>query len=75
MCIRDSFVAFGAIVLMQTILHGEGIEVNPLHVALWGIPTAVTAYVIHAWRLSRLDRQIERELLAAAGKAAKGGQP
>jgi uncharacterized membrane protein len=67
---EDIFVAFGAIVLMQTILRGEGIEVNPLHMALWGMPTAVSAYIIHAWRLRRLDREIERELLAAAGKAA-----
>jgi uncharacterized membrane protein len=67
---EDIFVAFGAIVLMQTILRGEGIEVSPLHMALWGIPTAVSAYIIHAWRLRRLDREIERELLAAAGKAA-----
>ncbi|SFU30493.1 DUF969 domain-containing protein [Pseudoduganella namucuonensis] len=62
---EDIFVAFGAIVLMQTILRGEGIEVNPLHIALWGIPTAITAYIIHAWRLRRLDAEIERELLAA----------
>lgn len=59
---EDVFVAFGAIVLMQTILRGEGIEVNPLHMALWGIPTAISAFIIHAWRLRRLDRQIEREL-------------
>lgn len=52
---EDIFVAFGAIVLMQTILRGEGIEVDPLHMALWGIPTAVCAFVIHAWRLHRLD--------------------
>ncbi len=59
---EDVFVAFGAIVLMQTILRGEGIEVNPLHMALWGIPTAISAFIIHAWRLRRLDVQIEREL-------------
>jgi uncharacterized membrane protein len=58
---EDIFVAFGAIVLMQTILLAEGIVVNPLHMALWGIPTAVTAFVIHAWRLRRLDAQIARE--------------
>lgn len=52
---EDIFVAFGAIVLMQTILRGEGIEVEPLHMALWGIPTAVCAFIIHAWRLHRLD--------------------
>jgi uncharacterized membrane protein len=55
---EDVFVAFGAIVLMQTILRGEGLEVDPLHMALWGIPTAVTAFIIHAWRLRRLDAQI-----------------
>ncbi|WP_373990730.1 DUF969 domain-containing protein [Duganella sp. BuS-21] len=57
---EDIFVAFGAIVLMQTILHGEGIEVDPLHMALWGIPTAICAFVIHAWRLYRLDAEIAR---------------
>jgi uncharacterized membrane protein len=62
---EDVFVAFGAIVLMQTILRAEGLEVDPLHMALWGIPTAVTAFVIHAWNLRRLDRRILREAGAA----------
>ncbi|MFN3788465.1 DUF969 domain-containing protein [Massilia sp.] len=64
---EDIFVAFGAIVLMQTILNAEGIAVNPLHIALWGIPTAVTAFVIHAWNLRRLDAYIVRAM--GAGKA------
>lgn len=59
---EDVFVAFGAIVLMQTILKGEGLEVDPLHIALWGIPTAVTAFLIHSWRLLRMDRQIARAM-------------
>ncbi len=58
---EDVFVAFGAIVLMQTILAAEGIAVNPLHIALWGIPTAITAFIIHAWHLTRLDVAIRRE--------------
>ncbi|WP_332848366.1 DUF969 domain-containing protein [Massilia sp. S19_KUP03_FR1] len=58
---EDIFVAFGAILLMQTILRAEGIEVDPLHMALWGIPTAVTAFIIHAWRLHRLDDAIRRD--------------
>ena len=62
---EDIFVAFGAIVLMHTILQAEGIEVNPLHIALWGIPTAITAFVIHAWNLRRLDAEIRREVAAA----------
>lgn len=68
---EDIFVAFGAIVLMHTILQAEGIEVNPLHIALWGIPTAITAFIIHAWNLHRLDAEIRREVAAsAAGKGA-----
>ncbi len=55
---EDIFVAFGAIVLMQTVLRAEGIEVDPLHMALWGIPTAICAFIIHAWRLNRLDRYL-----------------
>ena len=58
---EDVFVAFGAIVLMHTILVAEGIVVNPLHIALWGIPTAITAFIIHSWNLVRLDAEIARE--------------
>lgn len=58
---EDIFVAFGAIVLMQTILRAEGIEVNPLHMALWGLPTAICAFIIHSWNLRRLDAQIRAE--------------
>lgn len=55
---EDIFVAFGAIVLMQTVLRAEGIEVDPLRMAMWGIPTAISAFIIHAWRLRRLDRYL-----------------
>jgi uncharacterized membrane protein len=65
---EDIFVAFGAIVLMQTILRGEKIEVNPIHMALWGMPTALCAFIIHAWRLHRMDVKFEREL----GKQSSG---
>jgi uncharacterized membrane protein len=58
---EDIFVAFGAIVLMQTILRAEGLEVNPMHMALWGLPTAICAFVIHSWRLHRLDVLVRRE--------------
>ena len=61
---EDIFVAFGAILLMQTILQAEGITVDPVHMALWGIPTAITAFIIHAWRLHRLDDAIRRDVRA-----------
>ena len=59
---EDIFVAFGAIVLMTTFLHEMGIDLEPIHVALWGIPTAVCAFVIHAWRLRRLDKWLNKEM-------------
>ncbi|RYF57927.1 MAG: DUF969 domain-containing protein, partial [Comamonadaceae bacterium] len=54
---EDIFVAFGAIVLMTTFLREAGIEVEPIHVALWGIPTAACAFLIHGWRLYRLAQE------------------
>ena len=74
---EDIFVAFGAIVLMTTFLHEAGIDLEPIHVALWGIPTAACAFVIHAVRLHRLDKSLERELAlhapaASAAMATKG---
>ncbi|GKT02154.1 DUF969 domain-containing protein [Acidovorax sp. SUPP3434] len=71
---EDIFVAFGAIVLMSTFLHEAGIDVEPIHIALWGIPTAICAFAIHAWRLHRLDGVLARELAAhAAETAARNG--
>ena len=32
--------------------------------ALWGIPTAVSAFIIHAWNLRRLDAHIRRTMVA-----------
>lgn len=70
---EDIFVAFGAIVLMTTFLKEAGIEVEPIHVALWGIPTAISAFAIHAFRLHRLDKQLAREIVAEK-KSAQGEQ-
>lgn len=61
---EDIFVAFGAIVLMVTFLKEAGIIVEPTHVAVWGIPTAICAFLIHGFRLWLLDRRLARELEA-----------
>ena len=59
---EDVFVAFGAIALMQTFLTTSGIDVEPLHIAMWGIPTALSAFVIHAVRLKRMDNWIAQAM-------------
>jgi len=69
---EDIFVAFGAIALMHTFLLSSNIEVEPLHIAVWGIPTAICAFLIHAVRLKRLDGWLERKL---GGKSARAAMP
>lgn len=62
---EDIFVAFGAIIFMHNfMLESASIQTEPLHIAVWGIPTAVCAFLIHSVRLLRLDRQLARELRA-----------
>lgn len=63
---EDVFLAVGSILLITGFVNTTyGTHLEPLQLALWAIPTAVCAFVIHGWRLLRLDRQLERELLTA----------
>jgi uncharacterized membrane protein len=62
---EDVFVAFGAIALMHTFLLGVGIDVDPLHIAAWGIPTAISVFIIHSLRLYRLDHYLARHATPA----------
>jgi uncharacterized membrane protein len=61
---EDIFIAFGAVLLMQGFYAENGIALEPLQIALWGIPTAICAFAIHATRLSRLDARLAREVAA-----------
>ena len=70
---EDIFVAFGAVVLITSFLHEAGIDVEPLRVAFWGIPTAGVAFAVHAWRLVRLDRTLAREMRDEVGAGATPG--
>jgi uncharacterized membrane protein len=72
---EDIFVAFGAIIFMHNfMLESGGIQTEPLHIALWGIPTAIFAFLIHSFRLYRLDKKLSAEmsLLNRAALQAKG---
>ena len=57
---EDIFIAIGSIVLIQQTLEHYGISLSPLHLALWAIPTAVGAFLIHGSRLLLLDRALAR---------------
>ena len=55
---EDIFFAIGSIVLIQQTLATYQIELSPLNLAMWAIPTAIAAFIIHATRLLMLDRHL-----------------
>lgn len=57
---EDIFFAIGSIVLIQQILSTYGYNLAPLQLALWAIPTAICAFLIHGARLLVLDRKLGR---------------
>jgi uncharacterized membrane protein len=52
---EDIFFAIGSIVLIQQTLEAYGISLAPLQLAVWAIPTAVAAFLVHSTRLMLLD--------------------
>jgi uncharacterized membrane protein len=55
---EDLFVAIGSILLIRAVLEQNGIIVTPPHIAIWALPTAIAAFLLHAARLIRLDRRL-----------------
>lgn len=58
---EDIFLAVGSILLMKGILEGYGIFIEPLHLSLWAIPSAIAALLIHGTRLLLLDRRLKAD--------------
>jgi uncharacterized membrane protein len=65
---EDIFIAVGSILLMKGFFDGVKIPINVWAVAVWGIPTAVAAFLLMGWRTRALDRGIAREAAAAAAE-------
>jgi uncharacterized membrane protein len=61
---EDVFVAIGSILLIKGFLEQNGIIVSPPQLAIWAVPTAILAFVIHASRLLLLDRRLARRRCA-----------
>ncbi len=55
---EDIFLAIGSILLMKGLLETYGIILEPFELSVWSIPTAVAAFLIHGFRLWRLDRDL-----------------
>jgi len=58
---EDIFVAVGAVLLMKGFFEAQQIEVSVWAMALWGIPTALVAFAVMAWRCRALDWRVRRD--------------
>jgi uncharacterized membrane protein len=76
---EDIFFAIGSIVLIQQILATYGYNLAPLELALWAIPSAIAAFLIHGTRLLLLDRKLKSSPSLPRGggsrAATDGGAP
>lgn len=57
---EDIFFAIGSIVLIQQTLATYGYVLAPFELAIWAIPTAIVAFLVHGARLLLLDRRLAR---------------
>jgi uncharacterized membrane protein len=55
---EDVFLAFGGVLLIQGFLADNGFRFEPMQIALWALPTAIAAFVIHATRLWLFQRRL-----------------
>lgn len=58
---EDIFIAIASILLIKGFLQQNGIDVQPLHLSVWAMPTALLALVVHVTRLVLLDRRLQRQ--------------
>jgi uncharacterized membrane protein len=59
---EDIFIAIGSVLLIRGFLEQNGIHVEPTALAVWSIPTALCAFVVHGVRLLLLDRSLKAEV-------------
>ena len=57
---EDIFLAIASILLIRAFLAEYGIDLEPIQLSVWAIPTAIAAFLIHGLRLLLLDRKLKR---------------
>ena len=67
---EDVFLAFGAVLLIQRFYEGQGIHLDPFAIALWALPTAIGAFVIHAVRIAWVQRSLKRRVREPSSQRA-----
>jgi uncharacterized membrane protein len=57
---EDIFVAIGSIVLIQQTLKTYGYDLTPFQLAVWAIPSAIAAFVVHALVIRSFSARLGR---------------
>ena len=57
---EDVFIALGAVLLIQGFFSQNGIELDPKSIAIWAVPTAIAAFLIHSIRIVLYQRRLAR---------------
>jgi uncharacterized membrane protein len=57
---EDVFLAFGAVLLIQGFYAQHHIDLDARNIAIWALPTAIAAFVIHAVRLFLYQRRLQK---------------
>ena len=64
---EDIFVAIGSILLITGFVNTTyHLKLEPINLALWAIPTAIAAFLVHGTRALLVDRRIDRMIAAAS---------
>ena len=58
---EDVFIALGAVLLIQGFFAQNKIDLDPKSIAIWAVPTAIAAFVIHAVRIVLMQRRLARK--------------
>lgn len=65
---EDIFFAIASILLIQSVFEAYGHELALWEYAVWAIPTAICAFIIHGWRINALDRRLGQAVRAASAE-------
>ncbi len=58
---EDVFIALGAVLLIQGFFAQNNIDIDPKSIAIWAVPTAIAAFVIHSLRIVLMQRRLARK--------------
>lgn len=64
---EDIFVAIGSILLITGFVNTTyHLKLEPINLALWAIPTAIAAFLVHGTRALMVDRKVDRLVASTA---------